>query len=91
MQVVIEIPDSIAGRMEAKWGNIEKRALELLAADGYRVEAITHSQVGQLLELSRYQVDGFLKQEKAYLHYTEADLEQDRQTMRELTTELVAK
>ena len=81
MQVVIEIPDSIAGRMEAKWGNIEKRALELLA-DGYRVEAIAHSQVGQLLELSRYQVDGFLKQEKAYLHYTEADLEQDRQTIR---------
>ena len=81
MQVVIEIPDSIAGRMEAKWGNIEKRALELLAADGYRVEAIAHSQVGQLLELSRYQVDGFLKQEKAYLHYTEADLEQDRQTI----------
>lgn len=81
MQVVIEIPDSIAGRMEAKWGNIEKRALELLAADGYRVEAITHARVGQLLELSRYQVDGFLKQEKAYLHYTEADLEQDRQTI----------
>jgi len=36
-------------------------------------------------------VDGFLKQEGAYLRYTEADLEQDIQTMRSLRAKEGAK
>ena len=92
MKLVIEIPDSIADRMEAKWGNIEKRALELLAADAYRAKAINSAQVGRMLNLSTgLQVDALLKQEGVPLHYTEADFEQDIQTLRELRAKQVAK
>ena len=85
MKLVIEIPDSIADRMEAKWGNVERRALELLAADAYRAEAIAAGQVRQMLRFSSpWETHGFLKQEGAYLHYTEADLEQDVEAIRKI-------
>lgn len=92
MQITIEIPDKTAERMSAKWGNLEKRALEILAAEAYREEVISAAEVGWMLKLStRLQVDGFLKQEGAYLRYTEADLEQDIQTMRSLRAKEGAK
>ncbi|MGK7903001.1 MAG: UPF0175 family protein [Hormoscilla sp.] len=85
MQITIEIPDKTADRMSAKWGNLEKRSLEIIAAEAYRAEVISAAEVGWMLKLStRLQVDGFLKQEGADLRYTEADLEQDIQTMRSL-------
>jgi len=92
MQITIEIPDKTADRMSAQWGNLEKRALEILAAEAYRAEVISAAEVGWMLKLStRLQVDGFLKQEGAYLRYTEADLEQDIQTMRSLRAKEGAK
>ena len=88
MKLTIEIPDNIAARMEGKWGNVEKRALELLAADAYRAKAINSAQVGRMLKLStRLQEDAFLKQEGVPLHYTEADLERDIQTLNKLMPE----
>ena len=88
MQITIEIPDEIASHMEAKWGNLHKRTLKIVAAEAYRVEAITCAEVRRLLELSsRWEAHGFLKREGAYLHYTEADLEQDRLTLSKLRAE----
>ena len=92
MQITIEIPDKTAQRMSAKWGNLEKRALEILAAEAYREEVISAAEVGWMLKLStRLQVDGFLKQAGADLRYTEADLEQDIDTMRSLRAKEGAK
>lgn len=92
MQITYEIPDKTAQRLSAKWGNLEKRSLEILAAEAYREEVISAAEVGWMLKLStRLQVDGFLKQEGADLRYTEADLEQDIQTMRSLRAKDAAK
>jgi len=78
MQITIEIPDKTAERMSAKWGNLEKRALEILTAEAYRAEMISVAEVRRMLKLSsRWEAHGFLKQEGAYLHYTLADLEKD--------------
>lgn len=82
MKIAIHIPDKIAKYMEEKWGNLERRVLEITAAEAYRDEAITHAEVGRILGLSRYEVDGFLKKEGAYLNYTLADLEQDVENSR---------
>lgn len=85
MQITIEIPDKIAQRMSAKWGNLEKRSLEILAAEAYREEVISAAEVRRMLNLSsRWEAHGFLKQEGAYLHYTLADLEQDVEAIRSL-------
>ena len=84
MQITIEIPDDIAERLTKQVGNLSRHTLEALAIEGYRSERLSHGQVGRILGLSWWEVEGLLSDAKAYLHYDEADLEQDRETMRTL-------
>ena len=82
MQIVVTLPDTIA-----EHANPGREALEALAIHGYREGTLSHYQAGQLLGLSRFQFEGFLKEHHIYDHaYDERDLEQDRQTLRELKT-----
>jgi predicted HTH domain antitoxin len=78
MNVAVELPDDIAHQLEAAWQDIPRRVLEAVAVEGYRSGALKHSQVQRLLNLSWWQTEAFLKERQAYLHYDEADLEQDR-------------
>lgn len=80
MQITIELPDDIANLLTPP--NIERRVLELIAADNYRQGRIGAAQVRQMLSFSsRWETYEFLKQEKAYLPYREDDLEQDLQAI----------
>ena len=80
MQITIELPDDIANLLTPP--NIERRVLELIAADNYRQGRIGAAQVRRMLNFSsRWKTYEFLKQEKAYLPYTEDDLEQDLQAI----------
>ena len=81
MHITIELPDDIANQLQA--GNISRRVLELIAADHYRQGQIGAAEVRRMLNFSsRWETYEFLKREKAYLPYTEDDLEQDVQTIR---------
>ncbi|MEO1353342.1 MAG: UPF0175 family protein [Cyanobacteria bacterium J06635_15] len=83
MQITIELPDSIANQLQSKSANIARRVLELIAADNYRQGLMGAAEVRQLLNFSsRWETYEFLKQEKAYLPYTEEDLERDVQAIR---------
>ena len=83
MQITIEIPDEIAQQLQSV--NISHRILELIAADQYRQGLIGAAEVRRLLNFSsRWETYEFLKREKAYLPYTEDDLEQDVQAIREV-------
>ncbi len=83
MHITIEIPDGIAQQLPS--ANISRRILELIAADQYRQGLIGAAEVRRLLNFSsRWETYEFLKQEKAYLPYTEDDLEQDAQSIREV-------
>jgi hypothetical protein len=86
MQVTIELPDDIAGELAGKNGSDLPRAvLEAVALEGYRSGRLTHVQVRRLLGIDyRFNVDAFLKERGAYLHYTVEDLEGDCQTLRKL-------
>lgn len=78
MNVAVELPDDIAKQLETAWQDIPRRVLDAVAVEGYRSGALTHGQVQQLLNLSWWETEAFLKDRQAYLHYDEADLEQDR-------------
>lgn len=81
MQITINLPDDIANQLSS--GNISHRVLELIAADSYRQGRIGAAEVRRMLNLaSRWETYEFLKSEKAYLPYTEDDLEQDVQNIR---------
>jgi len=78
MNVSIAVPDDVVHQMEAKWKDVPRHALEVLAIEAYRSGVITEAEVQRMLDLSsRWEVDEFLKRSRAYIDYTEADLQQD--------------
>ena len=86
MQIVIELPEKIANQLQLV--NISRRILELIAADRYRQGHIGSAEVRQILNFSsRWETYEFLKREKAYLPYNEADLERDSQGICHLLTQ----
>ena len=83
MKITIELPDNIANRLQLV--NFSRRVLELIVADHYRQGNIGAAEVRGILNFSsRWDTYEFLKKEKAYLPYTEEDLEQDSQAISNL-------
>jgi predicted HTH domain antitoxin len=80
MQITVQLPDDLIEHAEPG-----REALEALAIEGYRTKVLSHYQASQLLGLSRFEFDGFLKQRHVYDHaYDLEDLEEDRETLRQL-------
>ena len=80
MKITVELPDDVA-----KHADPGREALEALAIEGYRAGALTHYQAGQLLGLSRFEFDRFLKDRGIYEHaYDVEDLDRDMETHRKL-------
>ena len=80
-RIAVDLPDDIAKRLEAAWPDVSRGALEAVALEGYREGALSRDQVGQLLGLSLWDTEAFLKERQAYIAYNEEDLEQDRRDL----------
>jgi predicted HTH domain antitoxin len=80
MQITVDLPDDIAGHPDPG-----REALEALAIEGYRAGTLSHYQASQLLGLTRFEFDGFLKDRHIYDHaYGVEDFEHDLDTLRRL-------
>ncbi len=78
MKITVELPDDVANRPDPG-----REALEALAIEGYRSGALSHYQASQLLGLSRFEFDSFLKDRNIYDHaYDVEDLERDLEDLR---------
>jgi predicted HTH domain antitoxin len=83
MEITVKLPDDLAQRP-----NPGREALEALVIEGYRSGKLSHYQASQVLGLSRFQFDGFLKQRNIYDHaYDVEDLKQDEETLRRFQSE----
>ncbi|MDX2100235.1 MAG: UPF0175 family protein [Leptolyngbyaceae cyanobacterium bins.59] len=88
MKIQIQIPDGVAHNLQAKWGDLERKLLEMMVVEAYREGAISTGKVRELLGLpTRLDADAFLKAKEVYLNYDEADFEQDMLTMQQLERE----
>ena len=86
MDVLLQLPDDIVERLQVRLEDLPRHALESLAADFYRARLLTSAEVQRMLGFqTRWQTDAFLKEREAYLHYSEADLDQDIETFRKLS------
>jgi chromosome segregation and condensation protein ScpB len=84
MQITLELPEDIAQGLETKWKDLSRAALESLALEAYRSQALTAAQLRRLLGFeTRMQVDAFLKRHEIY-DFTAEDFERDRETLRRL-------
>ena len=84
MQITLEVPEDIAQGLESKWKDHPRAALESLAQEAYRSEALTASQLRRLPGFETgMRADAFLKEHEVY-DFAAADFEQDRETLGEL-------
>lgn len=85
MEYIIPIPDDIAKKVQDNWTDIPGKALEAFVIAAYNDEIITEFEVQRILNISsRWELENFLKKNKAYLHYTEDDLQQDIERIKEV-------
>jgi predicted HTH domain antitoxin len=77
MQIIFELPDEIA-RQIAPGRDVARAALEAIVLEAIREHRLSEHQAASLLGLSRYELDGFLKQHEVWLDYSIEDLEKDR-------------
>ena len=84
MELTVQIPDDLAGRMGAS-GDLSRRALEALAAEEYKHGRLTKPDLRRLLGFETgHEIDEFLKAHDVFEDYTPADLEREREGLRRL-------
>jgi hypothetical protein len=49
MQIILELPEDIAQGLESRWKDLHRAALESLALEAYRSQALTAAQLRRLL------------------------------------------
>ncbi|MDX2043618.1 MAG: UPF0175 family protein [Acidobacteriota bacterium] len=86
MEITLTIPDEIAPNLRnGGIKTLSRRALELLAIDGYKAGELTEYQVKVMLGFDdRFQVDAFLKQHGGFYDFTMGDLDASRNALEEL-------
>jgi len=77
MSVTIDLPEEVERHLAEQWDNLPQRALEAIALEGYRSEALSAGQVAEILHLSVWETEAFLRERRAELRYTAEDFEKD--------------
>jgi hypothetical protein len=85
MNLELQIPEEVAHLLTSEYADLPRAAVEALALEGYRSKRFSEGQLRRMLGFSsRLQVHAFLKEHGVHLHYSLEDLDQDRETSREL-------
>lgn len=85
MEVLVTVPDDIVERLEARWTDLPRHALEGLAVGAYREGLLTAAEVQRTVGLSsRWETEEFLKRAGADLDYSETELQEDLATLEKL-------
>ena len=89
MHVTLEIPDEMVQLLVSKGQDPSRAMLEAWAIEGYRSGSLSPLQTRLLLGFeTHYEFEGFLKDHQVWENaYGLEDLEQDRETMRQLQAE----
>ena len=84
-QLTLNLPDELSAALSSSGQELPRAAIEALALEAYRERKLTTAQLRRILGFeTRYALDGFLKAHAVWLDYTRQDLEQDRETNRQL-------
>lgn len=87
-QIQIALPDELASSLKEKWGNLERKLIEMIVVEAYREGSISSGKLRELLGFSTpLEADKFLKEKGVDLDYDEEDFFADRQTHEELEKE----
>ena len=77
MQITLDQPDEIALEL-APGRDLARAALEAIVLEAVRTHRLSEHQAATLLNFSRYELDGFLKQHEVWLDYSIEEFERER-------------
>ena len=82
MEIIINIPDNMTSKLEAKWGNLSQKAIKNIALEAYQNRLFSTNELKEILNLSScLEVHKFLKESGVFINYDEEDLEEDMKTI----------
>jgi predicted HTH domain antitoxin len=78
MDVDFSLPEDLPRKLQERWGDLSRRALESFFAQAYREEPLTLGEVRRIFgHETRMETEAFLKEQGALLNFSEEELEQD--------------
>jgi len=84
MNVTVEFPDAIAHHLHLDGPQAGRRTLEMVALAGYQSGELTRGKVGELLGLSFYETEEFLKKNGAEIKLTMDEIERSSEALERL-------
>ena len=85
MQVTLELPDALAEQLTSGGRDLARAVFESLVVEQYREGEISRGKLAEMLGLSIWQSEEFLRKRDARLPFSNADLEADRAASDQLT------
>ena len=82
--VEISIPDTLLKALDAEPGELPRQTLEALIVQAFRKGQFTHAQVGELLQLNRFETDAFLKNAQAFRSREDEEFASDLENLRRI-------
>jgi hypothetical protein len=82
--VEISVPDALIRALGSGPEELPRQTLEALVVQAYRKGQITHAQVGELLGLDRFAIDGFLKEAQAFRAHQSEEFASDLERLRRI-------
>lgn len=82
MQLLLNIPDKMAESIFLGEPEQDKRALELLALEGYRLGKLSRGQVSAALEMSFFETEEFLHRHGAFQPFSIEEYDQEAEDLR---------
>lgn len=83
--VEISVPDTLLKALGAEPAELRRQTLEALIVQAFRKGLITHAQVGELLELNRFETDAFLKDAQAFRLCEREEFASDLENLRRIS------
>lgn len=83
-EVIIKLPDALAGVFGATDEARSRRLAEAAAIEEYRTGRLSQRQVGEMLGLDYWQTERFLSGRGVAINYSLGDLQADRATLDEV-------
>ncbi len=80
----ISVPDTLVKALGAEPDELPRQTLEALIVQAFRKGQTTHAQVGELLELNRFETDGFLKNAQAFRLSESEEFSSDLESLRRI-------
>jgi len=83
--VEISVPDTLLKALGAQPDELPRQTLEALIVQAYRKGQITHAQVSEMLDLDRWETDGFLKNAQAFRSRESEEFSSDLERLRSVS------